>query len=520
MLRREQSTCRAGVRRLSAICLVVIAPVVHSEIAVSQDLRIENVTIVSPERTREIKSVTVAIHDGRIQSISGTASAAPESGPTAVQRLDGTKLYLVPGLIDSHVHLGGIPGMTDEQEKAHPDIARAARDQFARSYLYSGFTTLIDLISTPEAMARWKSHYPVPDTYFCGGAVLMDGYPSNFLPKESRYTAMPYLLVEARTPGSPLPPGVIASEHTPQMVVTRMKADGAICVKTFFERGFGGVRNLPVPQAETIRALVRAAHAAGLPVLMHANSLEAQQFALDTGVDIIAHGLWNTDEKAKPGELTALEKSVLDEVIAADVGWQPTLQVLYGLHNLFDDATLADPRLTRVLPGSLIHWYRSPEGRWFRDSIIAETPELAAPSVAANMLLGPINRVAAATGYMAQHHARLLFGTDTPSSPTYANPPGLNGWMEMRHLADAGVTPEQIFQAATLSNARALKLDREIGTVQVGKRANLLLVRADPRKTIQAYQEIAKVILGGRVLDPSMLAANRHLLRRSRVSAN
>lgn len=491
------------------MCLVAIASVVHSETVVSQDLRIENVTIVSPESTREIDSVTVTIHDGRIQGISSMASAAPPSGPTPVQRLDGTNLYLMPGLIDSHVHLGGIPGMTDEQEKAYPDIARAARDQFPRSYLYSGFTTLIDLISTPEEMARWKSHDPVPDTYFCGGAVLMDGYPSNYLPKESRYTAMPYWFVEARTPGSTLPPGVTTSEHTPQAVVTRMKGDGAICVKTFFERGFGGVHNLPVPQAETIRALVRAAHAAGLPMLMHANSLEAQQFALDTGVDIIAHGLWNTDEKTKLGELTALEKSVLDRIIAANVGWQPTLQVLYGLHNLFDDATLADPRLTRVLPRSLIEWYRTPEGGWFRDSIVAESPELATPSVAANMFLSPIHRVAAATGYMAQHHARLLFGSDTPSSPTYANPPGLNSWLEMRHLADAGVTPEQIFQAATLSNARALKLDREIGTVQVGKRANLLLVRADPRKTIQAYQEIAKVILGGRVLDPSMLAAIR-----------
>jgi imidazolonepropionase-like amidohydrolase len=472
-------------------------------------LRIENVTIVSPESTREIDSVTVTIHDGRIQSISSMAGAAPPSGPTAVQRLDGTNLYLIPGLIDSHVHLGGIPGMTDEQEKAHPDIARAARDMFPRSYLYSGFTTLIDLISTTEGMARWKSHDPVPDTYFCGGAVLMDGYPSNYLPKESRYTAMPYWLVEARTPGSTLPPGVTASEHTPQAVVTRMKGDGAICVKTFFERGFGGVHNLPVPQAATIRALVRAAHAAGLPVLMHANSLEAQQFALDTRVDIIAHGLWNTDEKTKPGELTALEKSVLDRVIAANVGWQPTLQVLYGLHDLFDDATLADPRLTRVLPRSLIEWYRTPEGGWFRDSMIAQEPALAAPSAASTMFSDPIKRAAAATRYMAEHHARLLFGTDTPSSPTYANPPGLNAWMEMRHLTDAGVTAEQIFQAATLNNARALKLDREIGTVQVGKRANLLLVRADPRKTIQAYQEIAKVILGGRVLDPSMLAAIR-----------
>jgi imidazolonepropionase-like amidohydrolase len=509
MLQGDRSTCGARVRRLGAICLLVIAPVQYSEIAVSQDLRIENVTVVSPDSAREIESATVTIHDGRIQSISTTAHAAPASGPTAAQTLDGTNLYLIPGLIDSHVHLGGIPGMTDEQEKAHPDIALAARDQFPRSYLYSGFTTLVDLISTPEEMARWKSHDPKPDTFFCGGATLMDGYPSNYLPKESRYTAMPYMLLETRISGSPLPPGVRASEHTPQAVVTHMKTDGAICVKTFFERGFGGVRNLPVPQADTIRALVRAAHAAGLPVLMHANSLEAQQFALDTGVDIIAHGLWNTDEKTRPGEFTAPEKSVLDRVIAAHVGWQPTLQVLYGLRNLFDNATLADPKLTQVLPRSLIDWYRTSEGRWFRDSIVAETPELAAPAVAANMLLDPINRAAAATGYMAQHHARLLFGTDTPSSPTYANPPGLNGWMEMRHLADAGVTPEQIFQAATLSNARALKLDREIGTVQVGKRANLLLVRADPRKTIQAYQEIAKVILGGRVLDPSMLAPNR-----------
>lgn len=507
MLQKDRSTRRARVRRLSAICLLV-APVVHSELAVSQDLRIENVTIVSPESTREIDSVTVTIHDGRIQSISAAAHAAPASRQTAVQRLDGTSLYLIPGLVDSHVHLGRVPGMTADQEKAHPDIAEAARAQFPRSYLYSGFTTLIDLVSTPEEMARWKSHDPAPDTYFCGGAALMDGYPSNYLPKDSRFAAMPYLLVEGRTPSPALPPGVTAGEHTPQAIVTRMKADGAICVKTFFERGFGGVRDLPVPQADTIRALVQAAHAAGLPVLMHANSLEAQRFALDTGVDIIAHGLWNTDENAKPGEFTALEKSVLDRVIAADMGWQPTLQVLYGLHNLFEDATLADPRLTEVLPRSLLDWYRTPEGQWFRDSIVAETPGFAAPSVAANVLLGPINRVAAATGYIAKHHARLLFGSDTPSSPTYANPPGLNGWMEMRHLADAGVTPEQIFQAATLNNARALKLDREIGTVQVGKRANLLLVRANPRKTIQAYQEIEKVILGGRVLDPSMLAAS------------
>ena len=123
-------------------------------------------------------------------------------------------------------------------------------------------------------MARWRSHDIVSDTYFCGGAALMDGYSMNYAPKPQRYQNWPYMLIE---PGTHAPDGIDPALHTPQAVVSRMKADGAICVKTFFERGFGGVRDLPVPKLETIRALVKAAHAAGLPVLMHANSDEAQQ---------------------------------------------------------------------------------------------------------------------------------------------------------------------------------------------------------------------------------------------------
>jgi imidazolonepropionase-like amidohydrolase len=119
-----------------------------------------------------------------------------------------------------------------------------------------------------------------------------------------------------------------------------------------------------------------------------------------------------------------------------------------------------------------------------------------------------IDRGKHATAYFIARRGRILFGTDTPSAPTYANPPGLNAWLEMHRLIDAGETPAQIFASATLINAQALKLDREIGTVQVGKRANLLLLRQDPTQTIDAYAGIAKVILNGRVLDPSELAAN------------
>jgi len=50
----------------------------------------------------------------------------------------------------------------------------------------------------------------------------------------------------------------------------------------------------------------------------------------------------------------------------------------------------------------------------------------------------------------SSHDGRVIFGTDSPCAPLYTNPPGLNGWKEMHHLAEAGLTPVQIFRAATL----------------------------------------------------------------------
>jgi len=486
-------------------CVLSALAVMDSVIASSDMLKIEHVTIVSPERERAGHDATVYIRDGRITSIaSGSKAGRGSAAPSQEIVIDGQGLYLTPGLIDSHVHLGQIPGMKEEQEARHPEIAGPAREQMPRSFVLYGFTTLIDLISTPEAMARWKAHEGVPDTYFCGGAVLLDGYPMSWAPKPERYRGWPYMLVE---PGTEAPAGIDPAQHTPAAVVARMKADGAICVKAFYERGFGAARNLPVPKLETIRELVRSAHAAGLPVLLHANSSEAQAFGLEAGVDILAHGLWNWTEPGPGTELTPAVKKILDGVVAGNVGWQPTIQVLYGLRDLVNSGFLSNPLVTRVLPSNLIEWYRSPEGQWFHDELLKDPEIKDAHSLDALAAL-PIDRVKHATGYLAAHDANVLFGTDTPSAPTYANPPGLNAWFEMKNLIDAGLTPTQIFRAATLSNAQALHLDRDIGTVEVGKRANLLLLRQDPTKTIEAYADVVNVILGGRVLDPVQLAAN------------
>lgn len=497
-----------------AAALAFAAPILA---APTQDVRIEHVTVISPEQPGPIKDADVLIHDGRIVALaahgkSDAASNGAKTGHSPVLTINGRGLYLTPGLIDSHVHLGEIPGMTAAQEAKHPDIAKAARDQIPRSYLLYGFTTLIDLVDTPGGIKRWQAQPLKPDTYFCGPAPVVDGYPLVFMPKPQRYRLLPYMLVE---PGTTAPAGIDASEHTPSAVVARMKADGAICVKTFFEHGFGDMHDLPVPKPETVRELVRAAHAAGLPVLLHANSSEAQEFGVETGVDIIAHGMWNWSESSRTTDITPTIQKTLDGILTANMGWQPTIQVLYGITDLFSTSWLANPRLQEVLPASLISWYGTPEGQWFHDvlaqSITAaqgKDPKAAEAAINAQLAV-PIARVEHTTAALVARGGRLLFGTDTPSAPTYANPPGLNGWLEMHRLSDAGLTPAQIFQAATLTNAQSLKLDRDVGTVAVGKKANLLLLRADPTQSIDAYAGIVKVILGGTVLDPATLRASR-----------
>jgi len=79
----------------------------------------------------------------------------------------------------------------------------------------------------------------------------------------------------------------------------------------------------------------------------------------------------------------------------------------------------------------------------------------------------------------------------------------------MHRLVAAGMTPAQVLRAATLANAEALRMTKDLGTVQAGKRANLLLMRDDPMHSVDAYASIVKVVVGGRMLDASELVASR-----------
>ena len=79
----------------------------------------------------------------------------------------------------------------------------------------------------------------------------------------------------------------------------------------------------------------------------------------------------------------------------------------------------------------------------------------------------------------------------------------------MQRLVSAGMSLRQLFEAATLSNAKAFGLEGHIGTVQPGKRANLVLLGRSPLESVEAYEQVHAVWIGGTLLDPKSLEATQ-----------
>jgi len=469
------------------------------------DVWIRGVTVVSPERPAALPHAHVLIRDGRITSV---GSAPPPGGFTASTTIDGSGRYLVPGLIDGHVHLGEVPGLSREQAGALPELVERYFRQLPRSYLYFGFTAVVDLNVVDRARVQSIRAAAVgPAVFDCGNALaLANGYPMSYAPSPERFDFFPNFLYDARQADS-IPSRYPASEHTPRAAVGRVAAGGGICVKSAFESGFGAQRGkLPTPTEALMREVLVASHERHLPLLLHANSLTAHRFAAAIPVDAVVHGLWNWEGAPVAAGLPLQVRQVLDDERKAGVAAMATLRVIGGLADLFSPAFLDDPHLPRVVPGELLAWYRR-DGAWFARDLRRDFEGLP-PEQIRRILEHTRDGGAAAIRVFASSGGRLLFGSDTPSGPIYANPPGYNGYLEMLELERAGIPPREILAAATSATARFFGLDADYGTIEPGKRASLLLLGADPQRSVAAFDAIELVIQGERILARSSLAAS------------
>ena len=391
---------------------------------VSNDFLVTNVWVFDGKHT--LPNTHVAVTGGVIRAIGGDL-AAWRSLPT----IDGTGSMLVPGLIDAHVHVRDAAelrqalrfGVTTVLDMA--TLAVSAREMFAIRARANVATDMADVRSAGYPATSPRGH----GTQF--GAVI---------PRFSN-------LIGARE------------------FVAMRRAEGSDYLKIMLNgvrSATAGASNLDEPQ---VKALVEAAHAAGMLAVAHVETLDDVNIALSAGVDGLMH-VWRRGGASPEVARRLAERNVF--VV-------PTLAVPDGFLPEGRAGLLADPRFQGVLSNSI----KEHLGRSY--PLPSGSPDGQRASVDA--------QVAAVRGL---HGAgvRLLVGSD-PSGMTPTSH-GISVHREFELLSKAGLKPSEILAAATANAAQAFRLD-DRGRILPGRRADMLLVRGDPTADVFAVRDIVRI---------------------------
>ncbi|HJQ26680.1 MAG TPA: amidohydrolase family protein [Blastocatellia bacterium] len=280
---------------------------------------------------------------------------------------------------------------------------------------------------------------------------------------------------------SPMALGVIRA-NTPEQareVVSRYK-----------NARFSQIKIYSSVKLDVLKAICDEAHRQGLTVTGHIpNGLNAVQ-AVEAGMDQINHIQY------LPPVLRAKDQKPGTPINFESPEAQRTLQFFKDHH------TVVDP--TMALMELILHPSNVPVST-FEPGITKVAPELA----------GPLNNTGQPPEAAEQSKARYEMWLATISAlhragiPIIAGTdqavPGHSLHREIELYVKAGFTPMEAIQAATIVPARLMKLDNQVGTVEAGKRADLIFIEGDPLKSISNIRNVRWVVAAGRLYNPADL---------------
>ena len=188
----------------------------------------------------------------------------------------------------------------------------------------------------------------------------------SFAPSAARFKLFPNFIYDPEQASS-IPPEYKPEDHTPAATVAAVKKSGGIRIKTYSERGFARDRHLPGMGPGVLADIRKAATQAGLVLMMHANSFEAQQFGTDGDVDVLAHGMWNWGDINEKTEIPPEITKLLDQIVEKRIGYQATIQE--GGRAYFEPEYLEMKPIPKIIPKEMLEWFNSPEGKWFKKEL-------------------------------------------------------------------------------------------------------------------------------------------------------
>jgi imidazolonepropionase-like amidohydrolase len=389
-------------------------------------------TLIDGTGAAPVRDATLVVQDGRLESITSGAGGPPPAGHEVI---DGTGLTVLPGLIDCHDHLAfhgyELAARWGLSEQASTRSVRTAR--VIEQTLAAGYTTVRDAGGLDAGFRAAVDEGLIRGPRLLTAVAIIS--PIGGI--GDRVSPSGH---ECLVPNDPaLPAGVANGVAEVRRVVRTMIRAGADVIKCATTGGAssraGHGPSDPAFNLDEMRALVDEAHAQGRKVMCHALGGPGLRLALEAGVDSIEHGCY-LDEDPELIPMMAERGIVLT----------PTLLV-YVFHS-----ESKAPHVRERSRALREH---------HRESI----------------------RRALAAG------ERVVAGTDAGG---HGHPPNAG---ELPLLVAAGLTPMQAIQATTGWAAECVGLEREIGTLEKGKRADLIAVAGDPLADLSVLADAQRIRL-------------------------
>jgi len=384
--------------------------------------------------------------------------------------VDVTGKYIVPGLVDAHIHYfqsGGLytrPDVIDlrawrsyEKEMAEID---ADLDTTFRRYLASGVTAVVDVGGgywNFEVRDKANSRLHAPRTAVAGPLVSTVSRPQMDI-------------------GDPPIIEVDSPEMARELVRKQLEYEPDLVKIWFIVPSDGNFTpNLPI-----IEATIDEAHGAGVRVAVHATQLEAARAAVKAGADILVHSV---DDTLVDEEFVALLKE-------RGAIYTSTLIVMEGYGEVLG-GNLQSTAVERELgdPAVMMTWSEMPMG--------PDAGEIRASRRA--RLDRTMSVMQQNLKTMQEGGAIVAAGTDAGNIGTLHGP-AIHRELEL--MAEAGLTPREILVAATSRAALVFSAAPEFGTVAEGKLADFLILDADPLTDVTNLRRIHRVVKGGVILEP------------------
>ena len=411
-------------------------------------LIIENVTLIDGTGKKPVPSAWVHVDGAHVTAV-GRRGVGP---PRADRRIDGSGKYLIPGLVDMHIHLRGGPRENREAD-------RDAGVQALQGYLYSGITSVYDAGNDPDYIYDLRederSGRLVAPRIFStigtvtypgshgsgGGATLVDSWPQ-------------------------------AKEKLDEHIARRPD----VLKLTYEERGWGSRPMIPKLPIDLLQHIVQYYNDHGIRTTVHISGEPSARDVIYAGVDTLAH----------PVIVGPISESFARLMGAKKTPMVTTLTIGENYSRLAEHPEYLDQPLYRaVLDADEIRRLKTEVQKEYAERSWTWWMKIMSPIAQENL-----RQIHEAGGI-------LVLGTDQTIGPA--------AHREMELLVDAGIDELDVLRIATLNGAVFLGRQEELGSIEEGKLADLVLLNGNPVEDIDNAKDIHTVIKNGQVIDRSAL---------------